>query len=97
MHGGDEITLVCVKYMTEALAEEFVTNTNEIELARSLRENPATSGGVDSDIVNGFDDDKGSHYVAIKLFMEIVDIATVEQWCAAEGFEIVDRIFGGHF
>lgn len=95
MHGGDEITMTCLKYTTEALAQEFVGNTNESELARSLQTNPE-DGGVGSEIVNGFDEDKGSHFVEVKFYMEIVDIENVEKWCAAEGFEILERTFGSH-
>ncbi len=95
MHGGDEVTIACLKYMTEGLAEEFVSNTNEIELARSLQTNPEDAG-VGSEIVKGFDEETRSHFVEVKFYMEIVDIDNIEKWCAAEGFEILEKTFGSH-
>jgi|TARA_B100000315_G_scaffold260287_1_gene320571 hypothetical protein len=95
VHGGDEVTIACLKYMNEGLAEEFVKNTDESGLARSLQTNPA-DGGVDSEIVNGFDENKGSHFVEVKFYMEVIDIENIEKWCATEGFEILERTFGSH-
>jgi len=96
VHGGDELTIVCLKYMTEALADEFISNTNESELAESLQEKSVDSGTAASEIVKAFDEEKASHLVEIRFYMEIIDIGNVEKWCAEEGFQIMEKTFGSH-
>lgn len=93
VHGGSEIVMFCQKHMSEDLVEEFVKNTNETELAKSLQKDRDDHLGAYSIIVGGFNKDKGSHFVEIKFCMEIEDMENVEDWCAAEGFEIVKSIF----
>lgn len=96
MHGGNEVIMLCIKYMTEELAEEFVRNTDEVELGRSLQKDPLDSHGIDSEIMSAFDASKRSHYVEVRFYTEIEDMDDVEKWCAAEGFEVIEKTFGSH-
>jgi hypothetical protein len=95
VHGGSEIVMVCWKHMTEGSVEEFVNNTDGLELGRSLQKDRDDHLGGYSEIDSGFDKVKGSHFVEVKFCMEVEDMDNVENWCAAEGFEIVKTIFSG--
>ena len=95
MHGGNEITVLCMKYMAEDLAKAFVKNNDETELARSLQEDSGDAD-LDVEIMSGFDERRGSHFVEVKFYTDIEDIEHVEKWCAAEGFEILEKTFGSH-
>ncbi|MDP6264804.1 MAG: hypothetical protein QGG98_06075 [Pseudomonadales bacterium] len=95
VHGGSEIVMFCVKHMTEESVEEFVKNTDEIELAQGLQKDRDDHLGGYSKIDRGFDEDKGSHFVEVIFYMEIEDMENVESWCEAEGFDNVKSIFGG--
>jgi len=94
VHGGSEIVIFCLKYMTEGLVQEFIKNTRETELADSLQKDRDDHLDGYSEIVGGFDEDKGSHFIEVKFCMQIEDMDNVENWCAAEGFEIIKSIFG---
>ncbi len=94
MHAGSEIVMSCLKLMTEELAEEFVENTNALELGQGLQKERDDHLGGYSKIEGGFDKGKGSHFVKVTFYMEIEDMLNVEKWCAEEGFELVSTIFG---
>lgn len=96
MHGGSEIVLSCLKHMAEGLVEEFVKKTDEIELAQSLQNDRDDHLGGYSKIKGGYDKKADAHFVEVKFYMEVEDMVNVENWCAAEGFEIVNSIFSGH-
>lgn len=95
MHGGDEITVVCIKYMTAEEADGFVKNNDEMALAKGLQHDPDDPGTAESEIQKGHDDEKGP-FVEVKFFMEVMDIENIDKWCAAEGFEVLEKTFGSH-
>jgi hypothetical protein len=95
VHAGNEITMLCMKYMPEDLAKAFVSNTDETELARSLQEDSGDAD-LDVEIMSGFDKQRESHFVEVKFYTDIEDIEHVEKWCAAEGFEVIEKTFGSH-
>ncbi len=95
MHGGNEITLVCIKYTTEDAAKAYEKETDEVQLGRSL-DREDVEHGIDTEIMSGFDEGKGSHFIEVKLYADIEDLEAIEAWGAAEGFEIVEKNFGSH-
>ena len=94
MHGGSEITMIYVKHMDEKSADEFVKNINETDLAQSLQNDREDHLDARGSSEIGFDKGKGTHFVELRFYMEIEDMANVEAWCAEEGFENTGNIFG---
>ena len=96
VHGGSEINMLCVKYMPEAEAVTFVRDTDEVELGRSLMVHDDHEDEIVSEITSRFDESTGSHRVEVKFYADVEDIEQLEAWCAAEGFEVIEKTFGSH-
>jgi len=97
MHGGTEIDVTCVKYMTEERVAAFVRENDPEAFAASLQNDPDPDNHHHDawcEIEAAFDEEKNSHYVVIRLEMEVEDLQHIQNWCAAEGFEIIESLFG---